>query len=457
MPKARTCYVCGRPTLLPGYDSHVRGCAELFEMRESQKPPKERRPCPRDPYVNGNGTKGSLQKMNDAAYDTWKESLAQCRNCGRSFLPEKLAIHNRSCTSSNPARSIQEPVGKGQMKRFSDDNCFGDEIASASTTTGGRGFATTTAAKSTRNIDDGYRETPDYGHLIKCNECGRNFNPESYDKHARICSKVFKQKRKVFDSAKARAKGTELAAYYQGQQRRSTTANPRKYSTNPCTTFSSSASASTSHLMPRRTVGSAGGSRNANAGSLPKWKAESLQFREAMKQARMISAAESQAKATGKPLHMLLPPMSQRQTAVESVTMNPGYIQCPHCGRSFNQKAGERHIPQCQSIINKPSRLSRGSGAPSYSTLSGQSSSSGSRGFGTGTRESAYNNTAMRGLDAPSRGAFASYDQLVGGGRGSGGGGSSAAMAAGSARCAPNEGVRFSSGSGVGDGGRSRR
>jgi len=29
-------------------------------------------------------------------------------------------------------------------------------------------------------------------------------------------------------------------------------------------------------------------------------------------------------------------------------------------GRSFNQQAAERHIPQCKNIINKPSRLTAG-------------------------------------------------------------------------------------------------
>ena len=31
------------------------------------------------------------------------------------------------------------------------------------------------------------------------------------------------------------------------------------------------------------------------------------------------------------------------------------YIQCPHCGRKFNQMAAERHIPKCSDIkCNKP-------------------------------------------------------------------------------------------------------
>eukprot|EP00736_Rhodelphis_marinus_P014429 Rmarinus@m.18382 len=33
------------------------------------------------------------------------------------------------------------------------------------------------------------------------------------------------------------------------------------------------------------------------------------------------------------------------------------HVPCPHCGRSFNQTAAERHIPKCQSIINKPKTL----------------------------------------------------------------------------------------------------
>ena len=36
--------------------------------------------------------------------------------------------------------------------------------------------------------------------LTPCPSCQRNFNPEAYDKHVRICNKVFQQKRKEFNS-----------------------------------------------------------------------------------------------------------------------------------------------------------------------------------------------------------------------------------------------------------------
>lgn len=174
-PKARTCYICGRPTLLPGYDIHVMKCREIFEQREALKPAKERRACPRDPYASSGG-RGfqSLDEENEVIHQNWKSSLPQCVNCGRSFLPEKLPIHQRSCTASNPAKlasSLQRSLarsnfaGGGSQKSYGDDSFDKRPLKS----TAGTGFGE-------------YRETPEFGHLIKCRDCGRNFNPESFEK-----------------------------------------------------------------------------------------------------------------------------------------------------------------------------------------------------------------------------------------------------------------------------------
>lgn len=48
-PRSIFCYICGRPYLAPSIDIHIAQCRELFEKRESLKPPKERRKCPPDP------------------------------------------------------------------------------------------------------------------------------------------------------------------------------------------------------------------------------------------------------------------------------------------------------------------------------------------------------------------------------------------------------------------------
>lgn len=117
------CYICGRQTLLAGFDHHVKQCADLFEKREALKPPRERRPVPQDPLIAYGATKGSngamggeysyreLEDINLISQAAYQQNLAQCEFCGRRFLPEKLVIHNRSCTASNPAKGVPSATG----------------------------------------------------------------------------------------------------------------------------------------------------------------------------------------------------------------------------------------------------------------------------------------------------------------------------------------------------------
>lgn len=99
-----------------------------------------------------------LDMLNSAAQQVWStESLVSCQFCNRRFLPEKLKIHNKSCTASNPARRVDEPVKRGNSLEY-------DAIAPK-----GIDF--------TQVNDNGYE-----GNLVRCNECGRNFNAVSFPK-----------------------------------------------------------------------------------------------------------------------------------------------------------------------------------------------------------------------------------------------------------------------------------
>ena len=170
-PKARACYICGRQTLLPGYDNHVIQCRALFEKREAQKPPKERRQVPPDPmlYMNPRGKYAStdefIAEANTAAMKSFETTLSQCRNCGRSFLPDKLVIHQRSGTASNPARRVNDT-----MRQTSDMN-------SSSMTLDNRSVGTRRGSGIVPMQD-----FPEYAMLKKCPNCGRNFNEVSFDK-----------------------------------------------------------------------------------------------------------------------------------------------------------------------------------------------------------------------------------------------------------------------------------
>jgi hypothetical protein len=143
--------------------------------------------------------------------------------------------------------------------------------------------------------------------LQGCPDCDRKFRPEALARHVGICKKVFLQKRKVFDSKRKRL--TDNPELLQSKQ--------------------------SSSSMGRSASNSAGG-------GAAKWRQDSEAFREAMKGAREYNSAI----ASGAP-----PPVIASRP-------DPSYIQCPHCSRRFNQTAGERHIPVCNSK-SRPQALKR--------------------------------------------------------------------------------------------------
>lgn len=195
-PKARICYICGRPTLLPGYPQHVIQCKALFEKREMAKPAKERRALPRDPMeLMGGSTRGGkhdLDALNDVAMKSWEQTLLPCQNCGRTFLPEKLPIHQRSCTVSNPARRVGKLSGYADETSydFQTTNSFGEKRSggydqSIARSQSGkfppeRDYRSSSGGSARGGLK--FEDFPTYGHLIKCADCGRNFNEVSYPK-----------------------------------------------------------------------------------------------------------------------------------------------------------------------------------------------------------------------------------------------------------------------------------
>lgn len=73
------------------------------------------------------------------------------------------------------------------------------------------------------------------------------------------------------------------------------------------------------------------------------WRRKHEEFINAIRSAKQVQAHL----AAGGRLSDLPPP---------PVSDTSDYIQCPHCGRKFNQAAAERHIPKCEHMLhNKPS------------------------------------------------------------------------------------------------------
>eukprot|EP00744_Colponema_vietnamica_P009551 GILI01013569.1.p1 GENE.GILI01013569.1~~GILI01013569.1.p1 ORF type:complete len:364 (-),score=84.11 GILI01013569.1:205-1296(-) len=180
------------------------------------------------------------------------------------------------------------------------------------------------------------------GPRIECQECGRKFNPESIEKHKRVCKKVFKTKRKAFNAA-ARRMNPDAAQILRSKR-------------------PGAGAASNSR-------GGAGGGDKKKSN---KWRLQSEAFRANIRAAREFN----QAVAEGKDVSNFAPPPS-----IETEDM----ITCPTCGRRFNEAAGQRHIPKCKDIKAKPKALIKGSGGAGGRTGTGTvTGSSPSTGMGGG-------------------------------------------------------------------------
>lgn len=152
--------------------------------------------------------------------------------------------------------------------------------------------------------------------LRQCNFCLRTFNKETVEKHERICQKNKQDRsgRQVFNIRKQRLNISKLESDRNIIQ------------------------------SSLRTIGK----QNTKASSSKKanWKLKSRQL-------RVIARATTN--------------QASDQTHADDLQDVPnllelGYQQCPHCNRTFNENAAERHIPKCKDLKAKPTRLFKGAG-----------------------------------------------------------------------------------------------
>ena len=187
----------------------------------------------------------------------------------------------------------------------------------------------------------------------QCPQCSRKFTPAAYSRHAKICAKVFMQKRRAFDASEKRKIEDENAVPAYGKKKTAAAAAKKKAS-------------------------KVGG----GAGGIPKWKLQSLQFRQAMK-------AANGGGGDGGGGFMSDPESDQINQQLAQMASD-SLIPCPHCNRRFNEKAAERHIPKCQSIKAKPSFLSKNSNTgigstPNRNSAAGNNSRMAQKSSGSGS------------------------------------------------------------------------
>ncbi|XP_063862854.1 muscle M-line assembly protein unc-89-like isoform X4 [Scylla paramamosain] len=92
------CYICGREFGTMSIGIHEPQCLKKWRVENENLPPELRRQEPRKPEVvyNDDG-KVDREAMVEAAWKTHLETLVKCENCGRTFFPDRLIVHQRAC------------------------------------------------------------------------------------------------------------------------------------------------------------------------------------------------------------------------------------------------------------------------------------------------------------------------------------------------------------------------
>ncbi|XP_040276141.1 zinc finger protein 474-like [Bufo bufo] len=98
-PPTVVCYICGREFGSKSISIHEPQCLKKWHLENDRLPKNMQRPEPKKPEVRSIGAKGSydLVAINEAAWQSAKSQLVPCDICGRTFLPDRLLVHQRSC------------------------------------------------------------------------------------------------------------------------------------------------------------------------------------------------------------------------------------------------------------------------------------------------------------------------------------------------------------------------
>lgn len=114
-PGFRVCYICGREFGSQSLGIHEPQCLEKWRIENSKLPKHLRRPEPsKPPPLRGSGSY-NLQAANEAAFQSSQAQLLPCEYCGRTFLPDRLLVHQRSCKPKGEGPGVTNPSSSDDL------------------------------------------------------------------------------------------------------------------------------------------------------------------------------------------------------------------------------------------------------------------------------------------------------------------------------------------------------
>mmetsp|Transcript_2681 Transcript_2681/g.4125 ORF Transcript_2681/g.4125 Transcript_2681/m.4125 type:complete len:464 (+) Transcript_2681:156-1547(+) len=225
-------------------------------------------------------------------------------------LPEAYASRDTSPTddvapTSSSRKPRPKPIPKGSDKRVTGPSKSGSSVMSIEEAPirVGKGKAPPVPV-----IDPSAEED-----RVQCPDCERKFAPEAFEKHAKVCQKVFMTKRKTFNSTAMRVKGTGAEKFIKKGK-------------------------------------NAAAAAEAKPAKQSKWKTQREQLQAALRGAKEYKEAIASGRDP-KSIPSAPAPADDR-------------VGCPYCGRKFSENAADRHIAYCKEQQAKKGNLPKASAGP---------------------------------------------------------------------------------------------
>eukprot|EP01063_Lacrimia_lanifica_P014929 TRINITY_DN2151_c0_g1_i4.p1 TRINITY_DN2151_c0_g1~~TRINITY_DN2151_c0_g1_i4.p1 ORF type:complete len:885 (+),score=216.08 TRINITY_DN2151_c0_g1_i4:120-2657(+) len=116
-PSMMVCYLCGQQFGSSSLAIHQPQCYQKHLAWWKQNDPATRGPKPKDPAVHGHKNQDKMSQQdieafNEQNFESYNNNLVACPNCGRTFAPDRIQVHLRSCNPGNSGGGSKPVAGK---------------------------------------------------------------------------------------------------------------------------------------------------------------------------------------------------------------------------------------------------------------------------------------------------------------------------------------------------------